>query len=106
MTQRDDEAGGGRSTRWHIDRGINVAMLAALAGQFAWFSFQSGQAVRTLAEHDRRLSAVESQRIAERMVAVEGKQVELSAQVAETKAVMLRMESKLDRVIERSRVER
>lgn len=80
--------------RWHIDRGIPVAVLLTLLAQFAWFSHRDGVRERTLVEHERRLSAVEAQRAPERMATLENQQIEM-------KALMLRLDSKVDRLLER-----
>lgn len=85
--------------RWHIDKGIPVFVLLGLLAQFAWFSHRDGVRERTLIEHERRIAEVEAQRNPERMATLEIQQIEM-------KALMLRLDSKVDRLLERKAAER
>lgn len=89
--------------RWHVDKGIPIAVIVMLLAQFAWFSHRDGIRERTLGDHERRITAVESQRITERLATLEAQQVELKAQQSEIKALVQRVDGKLDRALDRGR---
>lgn len=86
------------SDHWHIDKGINIGVIILLLAQFAWFWTRDGVREKTLIEHERRIESVEQQRTAERLATLEAQQVELRSQNAEIKSLVLRVDSKVDRI--------
>lgn len=87
--------------RWHIDKGVNIGLILALLAQFAWFWTKDGVREKTISEHERRITTVEQQRTAERLATLEAQQSELRTQNAEIKSLVLRVDSKVDRIADK-----
>lgn len=79
---------------WHLDKRVPIALIATMLIQFAGIvMYVSAINSRTL-ENERRISNLESQKIGERLAAVE-------SQMVDAKALLLRVETKIDRISER-----
>ena len=79
--------------RWRLVKDVPIALVAALliqAGGLVWWA--QGVA-KDVTDHEKRLSVLESQRISERMAALE-------SQMLDARSSLGRIENKLDRVIE------
>ena len=79
---------------WHLDKRVPIALIVTMLVQFAGIvMYVSTINSRTL-ENERRISMLESQKIGERLAAVE-------SQMVDAKALLLRVETKIDRMAER-----
>lgn len=88
---RDDN---GSRARWHIDKGIPVAVIVGMVAQFAGFVFWVGSVSRQVTDLERRTVALEAQKVGERLATVE-------VLVAETKARVVDMNRNLEMVVQR-----
>lgn len=79
---------------WHLDKRVPIALILTLIMQFAGVVLYVSRIEAQGADNERRISALESQKISERLAALE-------SQVGDVKAYLARMESKLDRIVER-----
>lgn len=80
---------------WHLDKKVPLALIAALLIQFAaTVGFISS--LRSISdENTRRIGVMENHRTPERMTALE-------VQMLDSKALLLRIDTKIDRLSERS----
>lgn len=80
---------------WHLDKGIPISVIVTLIAQAVvvvwWFSNLSQQVENT----EQRIAAIESQRVSERLTALE-------SQMLDSKTSLVRIENKLDRLIEKA----
>ena len=81
------------SQRWHVVKDVPIAMIAALVLQAGGIVWWAQGVVKDVTAHEKRLTVIESQRISERMAALE-------SQMLDARSSLGRIESKLDRVIE------
>lgn len=82
--------------KWHIDKSISITLIIlfltqAVAGLW-WVSSESS----TINSNTRRIENIETQRIGERLAALE-------SQMQDSKGSLLRIESKIDRIMEDKR---
>lgn len=82
--------------RWRIDKHIPLALIFTILGQGAGVVWWGSQVQQTVADHERRITAQESSKIAERMAVLE-------MQMKDSKELQLEMNRKLDRLISSDR---
>jgi uncharacterized protein HemX len=87
-----------RDRSWHIDRGVPLALVVVLLVQAGGIVWWGSGVEKTQNDHERRLSAIDSQRSSERLATVE-------SQLADARNSLTRIEAKLDRLVEQ-RLER
>jgi hypothetical protein len=84
--------------KWHVSREIPLSLIYLFAGQLigavAFVSIWWASTQRDVTEISRRVATIENQKLAERIVSLE-------QQMADAKRIMERMDSKLDRLLER-----
>jgi hypothetical protein len=76
---------------WHLDKKVPIALLAALVVQFAGMMMFIGDVKATGTENTRRITAIESQKVSERLSSLEAKIDRLGS-----------IELKIDRLVERA----
>ena len=81
---------------WHVDKAVPIGVIAALLIQGAGIVWWAQGVSKDAVDHEKRLTIIESQRISERMAALE-------SQMLDARSSLGRIESKLDRVIEGGR---
>lgn len=81
---------------WHLDKKVPIALLMALVIQFGATMVSIGGVKSQGEENTRRISALESQRVSERLSSLE-------AQVVATTLAVSKMDGKLDRLVERAK---
>lgn len=88
------------ATRWHLDKNIPVAMIAVIVGHLGGSVWFFRGVVADLQETQRRVAVLEtaktSERGSERLAVVE-------SQVSDIKAATLRVESNVQKLVERGR---
>jgi hypothetical protein len=80
--------------QWHLDKKVPIALLLTMLLQFGGFMVMLGTIKAQGEDHERRISQLEAQKVSERLASLE-------AQVSDTKALLVRMEQKIDRIAER-----
>ena len=79
---------------WHLDKRVPIALIATMLIQFAGIVIYVSTINSRTVENERRISVLESQKIGERLAAVE-------SQMVDAKALLLRVEQKIDRMADR-----
>lgn len=79
---------------WHIDRKVPLALVYLLMAQFLGAVWFASNIVSKIDGQDKRLSVIENQRVSERLVTLE-------SQMADTKALLQRVDTNLLRLVER-----
>ena len=79
---------------WHLDKRVPIALIATMLIQFAGIVMYVSTINSRTVENERRISVLESQKIGERLAAVE-------SQMVDAKALLLRVEQKIDRMADR-----
>lgn len=79
---------------WHRDKRVPLALIFTLVLQFAGIIAYVSRIEAQGADNERRISALEAQKISERLAALESR-------VGDAKALLLRVEAKIDRISER-----
>jgi hypothetical protein len=79
---------------WHLDKKVPIALLVALCLQFGGMAMYVSSLKFATDNNDRRISVLESQKVSERLASLE-------SQVSDTKALLNRMDAKIDRINER-----
>jgi uncharacterized protein HemX len=82
------------SEQWHLDKRVPIAIILALVVHLAASFVYIGSLAQRTENNTSRIAALEQQRISERLASVE-------AQVADSKNLLIRLDQKIDRVIER-----
>ncbi len=80
--------------KWHVDRGIPVAVIIGLVLQFIGFVYWVGNVSRQVSDLERRTIVLEAQRVGERLATVE-------VLMAETKARVIEMNRNIDLIVQR-----
>ena len=80
--------------QWHLDKKVPIALLTALLIQFGGMMMYVGTLKSQTEDNGRRITQLESQKVPERLSSLE-------AQLTDTKALILRIESKVDRISDR-----
>lgn len=81
---------------WHLDKKVPIVLIFAILVQFVGLMMFVNDVSSQGKESARRIATLESQRVSERLTSLE-------AQMGDTKALLLRMESKIDRLADRVR---
>lgn len=79
---------------WQLDRKVPLALVYLLMAQFlgaVWFASNS---LAQINNQEKRILVIENQRVSERLVTLE-------SQMADTKALLQRVDSNLQRLVER-----
>lgn len=76
--------------QWHLDKKVPIALLTALLIQFGGMMMYVGTLKSQTEDNGRRITQLEGQKVSERLSSLE-------AQVGDTKALILRIEGKVDR---------
>lgn len=79
---------------WHLDKRVPIALIATMLIQFAGIVMYVSTINSRTVENERRISVLESQKIGERLAAVE-------SQMVDAKALLFRVEQKIDRMADR-----
>lgn len=83
--------------QWHIDRKVPLALVYLLVGQFIGAVMFFGNMMSQVSAQERRITAIESQKVSERLVTLE-------SQMADTKSLLQRMDGNVMRLVERGSV--
>ena len=81
--------------RWHLDKKVPIALLSALVVQFGGMVMFVGSVKSQGDENTRRISALEAQKVGERLSALE-------AQIVDAKALLVRIDERMTRRDERN----
>lgn len=84
---------------WHLDKKVPIVLLMALVGQFAGMAMFVGSVKSQGDENTRRISALEAQKVGERLSSLE-------AQVIDAKALLIRIDDRMTRRDERNSLDR
>jgi hypothetical protein len=87
-----------RKDHWHLDKKVPIMLIIALAGHLGGSIWFFRGMVAELHETQRRVTVLESARLAER---VSERLAVVEAQVADTKAATLRVEANVQKLVER-----
>ena len=82
-----------REDTWRFTRSISIGGLAAIVMQSAAVVWWAQGLSKSVDENRRRIETIESQRVAERLTALE-------SQMVDSKGSLIRIEAKLDRLVE------
>lgn len=80
---------------WHLDRKVPLALVYLLIGQFLGAVVFASNLTSQQTNLEKRLMVIENQRVSERLVSLE-------SQMADTKALLQRVDTNLLRLVERS----
>lgn len=81
-------------SRWKLDRHVPLALVYLLIGQFLGGVWIASSMFNQVGQQEKRISFIENQRVSERLVTLE-------SQMADTKALLQRVDSNLLRLVER-----
>jgi hypothetical protein len=79
---------------WHLDRKVPLALVYLLVGQFLGGVVFASNLMSQQANQEKRITVIENQRVSERLVSLE-------SQMADTKALLQRVDTNLLRLVER-----
>lgn len=85
-----------KKERWHLDKGIPLSIIALLIAQAVAAVWWVGGLSNKVDATERRIAHIEAQRVSERLTALE-------AQMSDSRSSLLRIETKLDRLVENRR---
>jgi len=83
-----------KSEGWHLDKKVPIVLILTLLGQFGYVMTIVGTIKTSGEENTRRIAALEAQRVSERLSSLE-------AQMLDAKALLVRMDGKMDRLSEK-----
>lgn len=83
-----------KDDHWHIDRKVPLALVYLLVGQFIGGVVFASNLMSQQANQEKRITVIENQRVTERLVSLE-------SQMADTKALLQRVDANLMRLVER-----
>lgn len=86
-------------TRWQLDRHVPVALIITMLGQVLGVVWWGSGLQHAVSDHERRLTAQETYKVAERMAVVE-------SQIRYSQELQVEMNRKLDKLIERQNATR
>ena len=81
-------------SHWHIDRKVPLALVYLLVAQFIGGVIFASNLLSQIGNQEKRISIIENQRVSERLVTLE-------SQMADTKALLQRVDTNLLRLVER-----
>ena len=79
--------------KWKLDRHIPLALIFTILGQFAYMVWWISGTQNQMQDHEKRIVAQESSKVAERMAVVE-------VQIRASRELQIEMNQKLDRLLD------
>ena len=102
MVQTKPE-GDRRKESWRFSREVSIPVLAALSFQFAAGVWWVQGVAKDVTSNAYRISTLESQRIAERVVALETEMRDARSSAIRIEANLIRIEATLSRMVEKQK---
>ena len=81
---------------WHFDKGIPLSIVVLVVAQTFGAIWWVGNLSKQVEDNKARIAHIESQRVSERLSALE-------SQMLDSRSSLVRIENKLDRLIEKER---